>query len=575
MGPSDIASRALRRIQELVTLAESSREELLQRFLAAGCEVLDCNFGAYTQRQDHTLSYFGYDRSSGRTQLQDHRSAEVILTESAVWEEGRYIGAPVGMELPVLGSLSFWPSDGATIPTDADAIASIRLIACLLAGRLSHQHLSSQLAYQARHDALTGLANRLLQKERLELALDQARCDKTSVAIVFIDLDRFKQVNDTLGHKTGDALLQQIAHRLRSSIDPKFTLARMGGDEFTAILTGLTDEFHAIGIVNELLDAVRKPLRIYDFEMFVTASMGVSFFPKDGKDAMTLVQNADAAMYMAKRQGRDGFCVFSTSRTEEALEHFEMENYLRRAVENNELELLYQPQVDRESRLIGFEVLTVWNHPKLGRISPAQFIPIAEISGMITAIGSAILENAMRQAVAWNDAGYRHVRLSVNVSPLQLEQGDFVPKVSALLNRYRLPPDQLDLEITESVVMKDVEQASITLRSLRNLGVRITIDDFGTGYSSLSYLHRIPANALKIDRSFFSEKRLGRVEMIRAMVAMAHSLGLKVTAEGIEEWEQAKLALDSGCDEMQGHRFGVPLRRDAAERYLKRMATSA
>jgi diguanylate cyclase (GGDEF)-like protein len=565
-------------LQKLESIASSDWPDLQAMqvaVLSVGCEIVNADFGAYTGRRDQSLTSLVYRRDFG---IIDHpadaRSAQVILTRASLVQPPSYLAMPVLIGPMTLGSLAFWSSSNAPISLDADAVAAAQLLASLLAGQIAHERLSEQIAYQARHDALTGLPNRLFQRERLEQALDEARRSKTHLAVVFIDLDRFKQVNDTLGHGTGDLLLQQVARRLSRCLHDGNSLARMGGDEFTAIITGFAQEFEALQTVQRMLEAVRKPSHIYGYELFVTASMGVSFYPKDGKDAMSLLQNADAAMYMAKNQGRDGFCLFSSSRTEEALEHFELENYLRRAVENQELELLYQPQVDRENRLVGFEVLLVWYHPKLGKISPAQFIPIAEETGMIVPIGSWVLDSALKQAAAWRSLGFPELRVSVNVSPLQLDQKDFVDRIATLLEEHKVPPKCLDLEITESVVVKDNFETANRLQALLALGIRITIDDFGTGYSSLSYLKQIPAHAIKIDRSFFREDRQGtnRLELIRAIVTMAHSLGLQVTAEGIEENEQLEMAREAGCDEMQGHRFGIALRAQAAERYLKRSA---
>jgi diguanylate cyclase (GGDEF)-like protein len=563
----------LQKLQSITSSEWPDLQAMQVAVLSLGCEIVNADLGAYTGRREQSLTSLVYRRDFG---IIDHpadaRSAQVILTRTSLVQPPSYLSTPVLIGPMTLGSLAFWSSSNAHISLDADAVAAVELLASLLAGQIAHERLSEQIAYQARHDALTGLPNRLFQRERLEQALDEARRSKTHLAVVFIDLDRFKQVNDTLGHGTGDLLLQQVARRLSRCLHDGNSLARMGGDEFTAIITGFAQEFEALQTVQRMLEAVRKPSHIYGYELFVTASMGVSFYPKDGKDAMSLLQNADAAMYMAKNQGRDGFCLFSSSRTEEALEHFELENYLRRAVENKELELLYQPQVDRENRLVGFEVLLVWYHPKLGKISPAQFIPIAEETGMIVPIGSWVLDSALKQAAAWRGLGFPELRVSVNVSPLQLDQKGFVETIANLLEEHKVPPRCLDLEITESVVVKDNFETANRLQALLALGIRITIDDFGTGYSSLSYLKQIPAHAIKIDRSFFREDRQGtnRLELIRAIVTMAHSLGLQVTAEGIEENEQLEMAREAGCDEMQGHRFGIALRAEAAERYLKR-----
>ncbi|HYZ87235.1 MAG TPA: EAL domain-containing protein [Bryobacteraceae bacterium] len=564
---------SLASLQKLSTLPALPKAELVSTFVRQGLDLLGCRVGSFSEQSSHVVGSQVFRRESDvPIRDVDPRSAQVLLTRALVVGPEGYLGVPVSIADENLGVLSYWGFDSGCPYDIEERVAVLHLLASLLAARLALLRLTEKIAYQARHDALTGLPNRLFLQEMLEQALTSARRDRTGLAVVFIDLDRFKQVNDTLGHSTGDVLLQQVAWRLSRRLDKHNNLARMGGDEFTAILTGFRDEFEAIQVVQNLLEEVRKPTEVYGYELFVTASMGVSFFPKDGKDANVLLQNADSAMYMAKSQGRDGFCLYSTSRSEAALESFELENYLRRAIENEELELLYQPQVNRSKELTGFEVLLLWQHPKLGKISPVQFIPIAEESGMIVPIGLWVLERALRQLAQWSREGLKSVRLAVNVSALQFQQADFVEKVAEALAQYDVDPARLELEMTESVLMKDVDSTAIRLLALRELGIRITIDDFGTGYSSLSYLRQIPADGLKIDRSFFREDRQGsnRLEMIRTIVTLAHSMGLRVTAEGIEDDEQVELAREAGCDEMQGHCFGIAARPEVASRQLKR-----
>ncbi|MEP6535491.1 MAG: EAL domain-containing protein, partial [Bryobacteraceae bacterium] len=462
--------------------------------------------------------------------------------------------------------------DAPLTPLHPQSKEVIELMAKSIAIAIDQRNLTDQLAHQATHDALTGLPNRLLMKERLDGALQKAKDNRLQVAVVFIDLDRFKQINDTLGHSIGDLLLQQIAERLSEEMGPNATLARMGGDEFTAILSGFDNVESAVKHVRRLLVAVRKPCRVDAYELFITASMGVSFYPQDGSDAASLLRNADSAMYTAKNSGKNDFRCFSAEGIAAALERLELENYLRRALENSELQIYHQPQVDIAGNLEALEVLLVWDHPKLGRISPARFIPIAEESGMILPIGSWVLHRACQQAVEWQKAGYSPIRIAVNVSALQFGQANFVATVAVALAATGLDAKYLELELTESLVMRDVEQSARRMSELRNLGVRIAIDDFGTGYSSLSYLRRLPADVLKIDQSFLRDIEVGygRSQLFETIVMLAHNMGLQVTAEGVENAEQLELVRQARCDLVQGHLFGGALNAAAVEALMTR-----
>ena len=366
--------------------------------------------------------------------------------------------------------------------------------------------------------------------------------------------------------------MQQIAERLNEEVGNSDTLARMGGDEFTAILSGFKNAESAVQNVRALLAAVRKPCRVEAYELFITASIGVSFYPQDGIDAASLLRNADSAMYTAKNNGKNDFRCFSGEGIAAALQKLELENLLRRALENQELQIHYQPQVDTNGKLVGLEVLLGWEHPKLGRISPSRFIPIAEESGMILPIGAWVLHQACQQAVDWQEAGYAAVQIAVNVSALQFGQANFVATVAGALAATGLDAKYLELELTESLLMRDVEQSSRRMSELRSLGVRIAIDDFGTGYSSLSYLRRLPADTLKIDQSFLHEIEAGqgRSQLFETIVMLAHNMGLRVTAEGVENAEQLELARQAGCDLVQGHLFGGALSVSSMELMMTR-----
>jgi diguanylate cyclase (GGDEF)-like protein len=508
----------------------------------------------------------------------DLHSAEIIRTRRTLTYVANlnrpysfYVGTPILIHDQVYGTIGFFDQTSPASPVHPQVREIIELMAKSIAIAIHQRNLTDQLAYQAQHDALTGLPNRLLLKDRLDNALDRARRNQGMVAVVFLDLDRFKQINDTLGHSIGDMLLQHVARRLRRCVGENDCLARMGGDEFTAILTGCQTQEQAAEIVRSLLTAIRKPSFVEGYELFVTASIGISFYPKDGRDAATLLRNADSAMYYTKNSGKDDFHFFSSENSETAREHLELENYLRRALANNELTIYYQPQVGINGILASFEVLLVWDHPKLGRISPTVFIPIAEESGMILQIGAWVLGEACRKVASWIESGISPVPVAVNVSALQFAQADFVSTVERVLLETSIDASLLELELTESLLMKDVEQSARRMAEIRALGVKISIDDFGTGYSSLSYLRRLPADSLKIDRSFLqdADRGHGRLSLIQTIVLLAHNMGLSVTAEGVEDSEQFELVRLAGCDKVQGHYFGAPLHSDTAEMLLK------
>ncbi len=441
----------------------------------------------------------------------------------------------------------------------------------LAAIAIEQRQLTEKLAHQAQHDALTGLPNRALFEDRLNRALAQGRAQGWNVSVLFIDLDRFKQINDTLGHAVGDALLQQAARRLEGCLRRTDMLARMGGDEFTVVLTELRDAQYAHKVAQKLLDALKAPFYVGSYELFVTASIGISSFPRDGRDAATLQRNADSAMYRAKNLGRNNFQAFLPEIGAGALESLEIENALRRALEHDEFQLRYQKQVDLDGRLAGLEALLVWNHAKLGPISPAQFIPVAEESGLIVPIGGWVVREACRQRAEWQRR-FPQVRakVAVNVSVVQFTKKGFVESVDLALKETGLDPALLELELTESVVVRDVQESVRQMQRLRSIGVSLAIDDFGTGYSSLSYLRMLPLDTLKIDRSFLREvdSDPNTMPLVRAIVALAHSLKLSVTAEGVETPWQLEALRGVGCDQVRGYLIGEPIGPDAVESLL-------
>jgi len=435
---------------------------------------------------------------------------------------------------------------------------------------IEHRQLTDQLAYQALHDALTGLPNRALLEHRLDQTLAGARRHNWQLAVLFIDLDRFKQINDTLGHALGDQVLQRVAHRLEGCLRKSDFLARMGGDEFTVLLAELADSRDALRVAEKLLASFEEPFQIEGHDLFLTCSVGISLFPRDGKDAVTLQRKADTAMYRAKNRGKNSCEFFAPEFGVAALERLEIENSLRRALDNQELHLYYQPQVDAGGKLAGFEALLAWHHPKLGMTSPAQFIPVAEESGMIVPIGSWVLAEACRQGAVWQHSGCPRVRVAVNVSATQFSRVDFIDTVTEALSVSGLDPSLLELELTEGVVVRDLEESIRQMERVRALGVGISIDDFGTGYSSLSYLRRLPIDALKIDQSFLQEidREPNTIPLVKAIVALAHGLHLTVVAEGVENQGQLEALRNVGCDLFQGYLLGEPVPAVIAEQLI-------
>jgi diguanylate cyclase len=424
------------------------------------------------------------------------------------------------------------------------------------------EEANAQLQHVATHDALTGLPNRLLLADRLEQAIAHAERHQSGFAVLVVDLDRFKAINDSLGHLAGDSLLKEIARRLAGSLRKADTLARLGGDEFVLIVNEISSTQTLETIGSRLLHDIAAPMKVSGMELHSTASIGIAQFPSDGTDAQTLLMHADAAMYHAKKTGRSAYQFFAPAMSEFAKERFELESGLRRALTQRELILYYQPKVDVRGGMIdSVEALLRWQHPTRGIMAPADFIPLAEESGLILPIGEWVLREACRQGREWQDAGMHPLRIAVNVSAQQFRNKNLVGIVRAALDAARLEPRFLELELTESAVMQDAEASIEILRHLSQLGVRISVDDFGTGYSSLSYLRRLPLDKLKIDRSFIRELATSRddAEIVRAIVSLAHNLRLKVIAEGVESPDQLDFLRELGCDQYQGYHHSRPL----------------
>ncbi|MYM85489.1 EAL domain-containing protein [Duganella sp. FT50W] len=436
-------------------------------------------------------------------------------------------------------------------------------------------------------DSLTGIPNRQAFLETLEAELARSRKANKKFAVLFMDLDAFKRVNDTLGHDVGDQLLQAVSERLRDTTRPgdlvsraesAANLARLGGDEFTILIPDLERVEDALNVAHRVKEAMRRPFVLGTHEIFVTASIGISLYPEDGEDCNSLLKFADTAMYHAKNCGKNNAKLYSSSLTMQIMSHVQLEVGLRKALRNDELYLLYQPQIDVASgQITGVEALVRWRHPERGLISPTEFIPLAEEAGLIVPIGEWVLRTACQQAVAWQTPGKAPVRMAVNLSAKQFKDENLTQIVLSALHDSGLPPELLELELTEGTLMDDARATMVTLEQLRSIGVYLSIDDFGTGYSSMNYLKRFEVRALKIDKSFINGLPADseNAAITRAIIAMAHGLKMAVVAEGVETGAQLLLLEQYGCDMVQGYHLGHPSPPDTIHRMLADQAALA
>jgi diguanylate cyclase (GGDEF)-like protein/PAS domain S-box-containing protein len=428
-----------------------------------------------------------------------------------------------------------------------------------------------RIDFLAHHDPLTGLINRYNLGNRLNQALASCSRDNRLTAVMFIDMDRFKTINDTLGHHIGDLLLIEVARRLKSAVRECDIVARLGGDEFVVVVTDMENDMDALPVAEKVQRSLNKTYQVEGNNLHSSPSIGIAVYPADGEDTKTLMKHADTAMYHAKKQGRNNFQFFATDMNHAASERLELENDLRLAIVEEQLELYYQPQLCvPEERRCAFEALVRWHHPKYGMISPIKFIPIAEESGLIEPLGQWVLEEACRQLSQWHSQGEKKLRMAINLSAHQLRSAELVLMISNLLKRHGLQGSDLELEITESTAMENPERAISQLQALRNLGIRLAIDDFGTGYSSLAYLKRLPIQVLKLDRTFVRdiETDPSDAEISAATLALAHSLGLEVVGEGVENEAQRDFLVNHQCDYLQGYLYGRPMPAEEAAKCI-------
>jgi diguanylate cyclase (GGDEF)-like protein/PAS domain S-box-containing protein len=513
--------------------------------------------------------------NAGAQQLLGHPASEVVSLPIAALFASAEVAGEILLQIQQglssrLEEAQFLSKDGVQVPVML-SVSPIRKSDGQLTGSAiiardisARKQAEQEMAYRALHDHLTGLPNRLSLADGLAESIASADLDVSGTAVIFVDLDGFKYVNDTLGHEAGDDLLQQVAQRLSACIRCGDILARMGGDEFMIVVNGVTEDQVAQSVADRLGAALRQePFFVARHELVITASMGISMYPRDGTDVSALRRNADAAMYQAKRSGKDRVHFYTPALGAACQSRLELEADLRQALDREQLYLNYQPVFTvATNRQTAYEALARWPHPKFGFVPPSRFIPLAEETGLIVRLGEWVLREACRQCRWWQDHGKPLVRVAVNVSPLQFARADFVDTVFGALKDTKLTGNLLDLELTESIVMHDIDSAIQKMAQLRQQGIRISVDDFGTGYSSLGYLPKLPIDILKIDRCFVSQmgQNDAAVPLINGMISLAHSIGKRVIVEGVETVGQLEILRSLNCDEVQGFLLGRPTR---------------
>lgn len=506
----------------------------------------------------------GVDTIAAGARLHTHsffRNLVNILREQGHWQGELYNQRKNGETFPSWYSISMVPNAQGE-PENYIAIFN---------DITEHKNSRAQIEFLAHHDNLTGLPNRVLLNDRLEMAINTAKRQNEKVGVLFIDLDRFKNVNDSLGHTVGDQLLKETAKRLSSTIRTGDTVSRLGGDEFVVLFPKVKDEASLADLTIKLRDVLQDPYNLGDISLHITPSIGIAIFPDDGDNVNSLIKNADAAMYLAKEKGRNNYQFYTPLLNSRTLDRLRLESDLRLALDHGGFELHYQPQIfARTGNLWGAEALVRWRHPDRGLISPADFIPLAEETGLIIPLGDWVFAQAARQVTAWRKQGLTNLVVAVNISAVQFRKDDFVQRIETILKEEGAASDSIELELTESILMHDMESSIQTLNYLRNRGFRIAIDDFGTGFSSLNYLRRLPINVLKIDQSFVREmlNEQASLAIVESIISLAHSLGKETIAEGVETAAELDLLTERGCRLMQGYYFSKPLPVDIFENWL-------
>jgi diguanylate cyclase (GGDEF)-like protein/PAS domain S-box-containing protein len=568
-----------RKAMEEALFIEKERAEVTLNCIADAVACSD-SFGnvSFLNRVAEAMTGWSLAEAMGRSmtevlRVEDARTREALIhpMERALAVEGR--------QSPVDGLLV--RRDGFEIPIE-DSVAPIHDREGLATGAVivfrdvsAARAMADQLSHSAKHDFLTGLPNRMLLNDRINQAIGFAPRHDKKVAILFLDLDGFKHINDSLGHPVGDKLLQSISERLVGCVRGADTVSRQGGDEFVVLLSEVEHAEDAAISARRILAAVADVHAIDGHDLHITTSIGISVYPDDGQDAETLIKNADTAMYQAKENSRQTFRFFKPDMNVRAVERQEVEESLRRALDRKEFELYYQPKVDlRTGEIAGAEALARWRHPTRGLLSPIHFIPVAEDSGLIQPLGNWVLREACTQAKHWRDAGLALPRIAVNISALEFRSEGFLEGVFAILDETQLDPAALELELTESALMKHAESTNAILRALKDKGVTLAVDDFGTGYSSLSYLRKFPIDTLKIDQSFVRQISTegDDTTMVTAILNMARSLRLRVVAEGVENEKELAFLTANNCDVAQGYLFSRPLPSDQFAALLIRVA---
>jgi diguanylate cyclase (GGDEF)-like protein len=523
-----------------------------------GVELAAVSYPAYFQALEHARAIAAHDaHTDSRTQ----EFSEFYLTplgitsmlNAPIWLRGEMVGV---LCYENVGLMRQWMLE------EENFAAAIADLVSLSIETDKRKQAEETIRHQALHDHLTGLPNRTLFSDRLSIALANARRHKEMLAVVFLDLDRFKKINDTLGHDVGDLLLKAVVERVKDSVRQGDTVARWGGDEFTLLLPQIAGKKDATNIAQRILDALKPVFNLNGYEARISLSIGIAVYPFDGEDAETLVKNADVALYRTKEDGRNGYQVYSLTMNSQASELLAMENNLHQALERGEFVLHYQPQINiATGKITGMEALVRWQHPEFGLVSPATFIPLAEQTGLIVPIGEWVLWTACTQNKAWQDAGLPKLRMAVNLSARQFQQSNLIEIVERTLSETGLDPHYLELEVTESVTMRNLELAKTVLTNLYNMGIQLSMDDFGTGYSSLSYLKQFPFRTLKIDRSFVLDLTTNPKDaaIIAVIIALGKELNLRLIAEGVETEAQKDLLRCLQCEEMQGYLFSRPL----------------